>query len=316
MSQLVKKTDAAVAVTDELVTLIDWINIENFSDFFLIIDNVGGGSGNDISDIQIDTSPDAGITESLDQHADVPAVPIATGKSATETFTETAAYVRVRGLCADGEDTTASAFLLAGSASALICTLDDVKVRLGITDAESDQLINTIIAGVGGIFDSYTHRTLIAPAADVTEQVTGYSYMLRVKRYPIISITSIKEAWDYEFDDAELLTNPEDYVIAGGGEKGVLMRRVGMWPLLPESIQIIYRGGYCAAGETPGTGEHQLPDEIREAAIMQASFTYKRKDDIGLSAVSFGGTGIQKFSAIDLLPQVKEVLKTYRRLSL
>ena len=75
MGQLVKKTAAAVAVDDSLTTLLDWTNIETLADFTIVIENAGGGSANDITDIQIDTSDDAGVTPSLDQHAGVPAVP-------------------------------------------------------------------------------------------------------------------------------------------------------------------------------------------------------------------------------------------------
>ena len=42
MGELVKKTSAAVAVTDELTTLIDWVNIEQVSGFTLIVKNAGG----------------------------------------------------------------------------------------------------------------------------------------------------------------------------------------------------------------------------------------------------------------------------------
>lgn len=316
MSQLVKKTSAAVAVDDNLTTLLDWINIESVSDFTIIINNAGGGSANDITDVQIDTSVDGGVTVQTDQHAGVPDVPIASGKASVETFTETAAFVRIRALCSAGEDTTAEATLLADTSIARVCTLNDVKDRLGLDDTDYDQMINTIILGVGGIFDGYTNRMLIAPATDYTERVTGYGYMLRVKQYPIITITSIKEAWNYEFDDAEELTNPDDYIIANDGLTGVLMRRIGIWPILPETIQIVYRGGYCAAGVAPGSGEYALPADIREAAILQASFIFKRKDDIGLSSVSAEGGSISKFQAIKLLPQVQEILNKYRRLSL
>jgi len=81
MSELVAKTSVAVAVDEDLTTLVDWVNIESVSGFTIIVDNAGGGSANDITDVQIDTSDDGGVTSNLDQHAGVPAVPVASGKA-------------------------------------------------------------------------------------------------------------------------------------------------------------------------------------------------------------------------------------------
>lgn len=85
------------------------------------------------------------------------------------------------------------------------------------------------------------------------------------------------------------------------------------WFEVPDSIQVIYKGGYCSAGQTPGTGEFALPADLREAAIEQASFFFKRRDDLGLAGVSFEGGSISKFSAMDLLPMVKKVLDNYKK---
>jgi len=315
MPELVARSDAAVAVDENLTTLIDWVNIELVSGFTIIIDNVGGGSADDITDVQIDTSDDGGVTPSLDQHAGVPAVPIAAGYSRTDTFTETAKFLRVRALCAAGEDTTAGAMLLADTSTGLICTLADVRDRLGkaTADTEDDSTLNRIILGIGSMFDSYTKRSLILNAADVTEYYTGCGSQLQINRYPVVSITSIKEAVDYDFDSATALTANSGYRLINSGKNGVVSRMYTNWFDTPDSIQVIYKGGYCSAGQTPGSGEYAMPADLREAAIEQATFLFKRKDDIGLAGVSFEGGSMSKFSAIDLLPNVKKTLDRYRR---
>jgi hypothetical protein len=314
--ELVANTSGAVAVTEDLTTLIDWVNIERLSGSTIIVANAGGGSADDITDIQIDTSADGGITSSLDQHDGVPAVPVASGDSKTGTFTEDAAFVRVRAVCAAGDDTTATAWLLADSASARICTLADVKERLGLTNTGNDIAIARIISNLESVFNSYTRRTLIAPGADVTEYYTGQGNRLQLARYPVISVTSIKEALDYDFDSATALTVDSDYRLVRAGANGIIYRPYGSWPSVEDSVQAIYRGGYCPAGQAPGDGEFALPSDLREASIEQASFLFKRRDDIGLTGVSFEGGSISKFSAMDLLPMVKKILDAYRRPSL
>ena len=313
--ELVAQTASAVAVDDSLTTLIDWVNIEQVSGFTIIIENAGGGSANDITDIQIDTSPDGGVTVSTDQHDGVPAVPIASGAAKKGTFTETAAFVRVRGVCGSEEDTTANAWLMADSSVGRICTLADVKERLAISDnPDYDLMLTRIIRNLEAVFNGFTHRKLILNSADETVYLTGGEKRIILPRYPIVAITSIKQATDYDFASADALTANDAYRAIN--ERGIIYRVGTVWLTVEDGIQVIYRGGYVAAGQTPGTGETAIPDDLREAAIEQTSFIFKRRDDIGLSGVGYDGGSISKFSAMKLLPLVEETLKHYRRSSL
>ncbi len=314
--ELVKSTLAAIAVPDDLTTLIDWVNIDQVEGFTITIANAGGGSADDITDIQIDTSDDGGVTVNLDQHAGVPAVPVAAGNAMAATFTESAAFVRIRAICGAGNDTTASAWLLADTSSARLCTVEDVKDRLGLSDTDHDVTIAGIITNLTSVFDSYTRRTLIAPAVDVTEYHTGIGDRLQLRSSPVISITSVTESSEYDFDNTDALVANTDYRLVGGGKNALLFRRYSTWLTVEDSIEAVYRGGYCAAGQTPGDGEHALPADLREAAIEQSCFTFKRRDDIGLSAVSGEGGSINKFAPMKLLPFVEAILKQYKRPSL
>lgn len=316
MPELVAQTSQAVAVDDSLTTLIDWVNIEAVSGFTIIVENTGGGSANALTDIQIDTSNDGGITINTDQHDGVPAVPITSGNSKKGTFTETAKFVRIRAVCAENEDTTVNAWLLADLVIGRICTLADVKDRLGISDTEQDSIINRIIVGLEEVFRNYVNRHLLLNLVDVTEYYSTQGSYLQLLRYPVVSITSIKEAWDYDFSSADVLTEDTDYRKIRQGINGILYRIGLNWATVDDGIQVIYKGGYCSAGQTPGESEFAMPADLREAAIEQTSFLFKRKNDLGLAGVGFQGGSISKFSAIDLLPMVKQVLNNYKRPSL
>lgn len=306
------KTSLAIAVGDSLTTLIDWTDIEVVSGFTLIIEN-SSANGDDITDIQLDTSDDGGKTISLDQHSDIFADPIAAAESKKETFTETAKFVRIRALCATGKSTTATAYLLADTVVGRLCTLDDIKDRLAITTTDYDIMINRIIAGIDGLFESYTLRKLLLNPADETIYTTGRGRKLLLPRFPIVSITSVTETDDYDFegDAAQALVADTDYRLI---DNKILYRINTVWNPIEDGIRIIYRGGYTSAGQTVGGGEFALPDDLREAAILQASFVYKRRNDIGLTSISVTGGSIDSFSAMDLLPMVKMTLEKYRRL--
>lgn len=202
--------------------------------------------------------------------------------------------------------------------SLFLCTLADIKDRLGIASdkTEDDTTINSIIQGVSEIFNNETGRILLQPDTDVTEYYTGSGPHLQLRRYPVISITSIRESPLYTFGDDSLLTPNEDYRVISNGKKGIIYRVGFEWSQFEDAIEVIYRGGFCPAGQTPGENEVAVPADLREAAIEQISFLFQRRLDLGLSGQGFMGGSISKFSAVDLLPIVKEVLKKYRRPSL
>lgn len=199
----------------------------------------------------------------------------------------------------------------------MLCTVDDLKERLTEANGtEYDAMLATIIAGFTARANTATGRTLIAQADDTTEYHTGQSDLLRLNNYPIISITSVKESWSKDFEDTneyELLESGEDYRVASAGKNGILERLYTPWAQAFESVQVIYRGGYVAAGETPGDGETAVPADLREAAIQQCSLIFKRRDDIGLSGASFDGGSFSKFQTMKLLDDVQAVLDSYMR---
>lgn len=199
-----------------------------------------------------------------------------------------------------------------------LCLRQDLKDRLGIaaSDTKHDDVIDQIIAGFSGRADSYTQRVLQKAAAAVTEYYTGDCDRLQLKRYPVVAITSIKESWAYDFDNATALAANSDYRLLAGGDKGLLLRLYGSWYTRPDSIQVVYNGGFAEPDAVLGAGETALPGDLREAAILQCSFIFKRRDDIGLSGVSFDGGSMSKFSAVKLLPEVEAVLKNYRRITI
>jgi|GEM_PF-703485 len=313
MGTLVAQQTTATAVDENLTTLLDWTHVSQFSGFRWVVENTGGGTGNNLTDVHIDESTDGGTTNSLDEVDGATVVPIAAPFSAHLAFASTAKYVRVRAKCAAGEDTTAKAWLLADTITGRLCTLADVRTRLGYptTTTDDDDMIYDAIRGVSAQFDSYCNRTLLLNATAATETYDGGGELLVVKRYPIVSVTSVKEATDYDFDNADALTVNSAYRLME--EKGIIASLNGRFITGADVVQVVYTGGYVAPSDTVGTGETALPDDIREAAIEQVSFLVKRKDDIGLTAVSAQGVNITKFSPIDLLPNVKRILNKYRR---
>ena len=177
MGNLVAQQITATALDEDIADLIDWVYVEQFSDFRVIVENTGGGSADDITDVQIDESDDGGETSDDDQHAATPAVPIVAAASSHKAFTSTAKWLRVRALCAAGEDTTGKVWLLADTQTGLLCTLADVRARLGKADADTDvpSAITTFRAAVRT--KAAAMETLVTNASNTAAIQTLYTYV-------------------------------------------------------------------------------------------------------------------------------------------
>ncbi len=205
-----------------------------------------------------------------------------------------------------------------------LCTVNDVKIRMAseASDKADDEMLAQIIRGVSAVFDIITERTFIINQADVTEYYDG-GMELYVDRWPVVSIASLKISADWDWSSVTALVADTDYRLQSKNGRIYYLpgiswpyssgRQKGDFPCGIDNIQIIYTGGYIGPDGSVLAGQTGLPDDIREACIQQVMFYFKRRHDIGLTAVSAEGQSITKFSPHNLLPSVKTILARYKR---
>lgn len=190
-----------------------------------------------------------------------------------------------------------------------LITVAQLKQRLSEASADYDEVLAGIVAAVQSQFEHFCRRRLIVGAAAVTETYSVLGPYLWLKAYPVVAITSVKESWTYAFDDADALVADTHYRLMDGGQTGVLLRLHGNWCDQPDGVQVTYRGGYTAAGESPGPGETDIPDDLTEAALEQGIYLFQRKGrDIGLSGQSFEGGGFNKIETGDIVDSARRIL--------
>lgn len=314
MPSLLAKTDQTAIATTPGTTLLDWTYVGAHSGLSLYLACGDADPDGVQCTVTIEAGDDAStVSETL---VDEEVTTLETLQGQTYALTTTYKYVRVR-VAADTDDATLAAILTADSATAQIATLAALKARLGLTGADHDAVLTAILAGLKDRFETEADRPLIVTPAAVTEYFTGQGEFLQLRRYPVVSITSIKIAYDYDFDSATALVANTDYRLVNDGKKGVLWRMYSDWPASPpDCIQAIWRGGYAAAGVTPGTGETALPADLQEAAIQQASYWWQQRDKVGLASVGYQGGSVSTYAQAELLRDVRAVLERYRRVSL
>lgn len=201
----------------------------------------------------------------------------------------------------------------------MLATVDQLKIRNGIaaTDTDHDEVFSQILAGVsdrlarvaGRIYDG--KPVLEKSSLTVYLSVGDYGVEdLWLPAWPVVSVTSIKEAVYEDFDSVDALTALSEYQIDNGTGR---LHRIGFWLQGMRTVKVAYTGGYTAAGEIPGTGETELPQDIVEAALQQASFIWQRRDQLGLSGQAAQGGSISMYARDTLLPEVRDTMASYAR---
>jgi hypothetical protein len=195
----------------------------------------------------------------------------------------------------------------------MLTQLSTVKTRLSIpdTDVTQDDLLTFIIEAISARFDQETNRTL-ARTEDATFEFDADDSEISVPCYPIESIskfetkTSEAEGWVEQMGIDYLIRN--SCIIS-------LPSPIYHLPS-PSLARVTYTGGYVLPGTDPLPGQTALPPDLEHAAIEQVSTWFLRRDDIGLDALWPKGGVMQRFSKLDLLLPVAQVLKTYKRWTL
>jgi hypothetical protein len=182
-----------------------------------------------------------------------------------------------------------------------LCTVQNVKDFLKITDTDKDTLITSLIPAAQSLIEEYCNR-LFEQGAE-TEYSNGGVDRICLKRYPLIVAegTPLKVYEDGSRDYGEdTLVDSDDYHV--DIDNGIILFDY----LLEKSygaVKVIYTGGYAT-----------VPSAVSQACVELVARKLKigMSGDIGLiSKGTPGGINIS-FSQADLIPEVKIVLDSFR----
>jgi hypothetical protein len=216
-----------------------------------------------------------------------------------------------------------------------LCTLNDVKTRLGIalSDTSKDTLIEDAIMAASGMIADYCDRTFEYDAA-IVENVAGHGTAeLIVSRPPIKAsggITSIK--YDGDTLDADSYSCVGRHQKAGviqldqpaywTTRQGAGSMRNGVAGHEELLYEVTYAGGYVTPSMSPVTGVENLPRQIRQACITQALYLYALDGrDPAVSSERLLSYGVTYKSADDvdpesgLLKQVAAMVSRFKHLA-
>ena len=190
----------------------------------------------------------------------------------------------------------------------MLTQLSTLKNRLGIDqfDLQHDAMLTNAIKAVSAQFDKECNRTL-ARTANATLEFSAEETEIRLASYPLESVAKFElksnetDGWAQQ-SSVEFLIR-RNCVIS-------LAARLGTFR---QQARVTYTGGYVLPGSTPSAGQTALPDDLEQAAVEQAAFWFQNRDKLGLIRNRPDKGTYQQFAQLDLLPNVKLVLKRYER---
>lgn len=199
-----------------------------------------------------------------------------------------------------------------------LAKLDALKTRLDIdiADTSQDTLLSGVLDGASRAIERHCRRVILYVDSDVTELHHGGGWTLHLKRWPITSIVSVKEASDYDFAAATALTADTDFrAVATRGDL-VRLPIEARWLAGVETIQVVYRGGYTSPDDAPVGGVAVVPTHIQEACLLQGAVLLERRKDPGrkIPTQMPGGMSSGAVPDLELVKQARDLLIGERRM--
>ena len=188
----------------------------------------------------------------------------------------------------------------------MLTQLSTIKSRLAIVSSDYDDLLTNAIKTVSARFDHECNRTF-ARAVNALEEFSAGEIEIRPVCYPIETISQFELKRDETEGWVEQIG--VDHLI----RRGCVLSMAVPLGNYRQQARVKYTSGYVLPGVTPDAGQSPLPDDLEQAAVEQVAYWFRNRDKLGLvRSWPHGGT-YESFAQIDLLLEVKAVLRRHER---
>lgn len=177
-----------------------------------------------------------------------------------------------------------------------LVSLTKVKDQMEIGDIRYDVYLKELIEDVSSDAQEYMDLRF----DKVAQQTVYLDGGARQVYLPHANVSNVK-VWS---DPSKIFsTEMDSSYFEVGSRRGVVRLIHGTFPRAAGSVKVQYDGGYEVDA---------VP--FRRALIKQIAYNFKRRNDLGLSSVTFPDGTINKMSIDEWLPDVEEILKRNKRL--
>jgi hypothetical protein len=176
---------------------------------------------------------------------------------------------------------------------------ENLKIYVKVPEKQKDdKIFGIIVDHVSSRIQSALNRILTS--AEYTEKYNAGKKFYFLKAFPIdmgtppvVTVAGTTKTKDVDYFVWE--------------QEGMIEFDVAPTRSKPQEVQVVYTGGYSATD-----GILNVPDDLKRACMIQSAHDYKRRDELGLSAVRMGDGSVNVQTKTELLPEVVSILKSYR----
>lgn len=172
-----------------------------------------------------------------------------------------------------------------------------VKAFLEIPTATTtyDSLIDSLITQCSKRAETFCNRLFEKTAR--TQKFNAGRKDIFLPAYPIDSTATLTVILD-----EETLTVNDDYYVYN--DEGWIEFFSTPSYIEPQQISITWTGGYASDA---------VPDDLQYAVMLQVAFMFRRRKDLGVSSISLPDGSMSVNNPADLLPEVKHILRSYKK---
>lgn len=193
-----------------------------------------------------------------------------------------------------------------------ICTYDDVRLHMPGISATDQQWVESLIEAFSARVEYETSRKLRRATVTETFSTIPGQRSIRVSRYPIEAVTSVKESSGGDFSDITA-TDSDAYEFLSSGDKGLITMQHRAFQSGAASVQVTYTGGLL---RTDAGGATWAPPDLRTAATRQVIYWIQRRNMLGVSGETVSGASVSILAEQDLLQDVQRVVESFRPIGL
>ena len=177
---------------------------------------------------------------------------------------------------------------------------EDLKLFLEEEDPDFNDQFGQLIPQVSAQIETFLNRRL--------KEEARTQYFSGGRRYYYVDAFPINTSPAPIVLEGDVTQNPDDdyYTFE---EEGLFEFQYTTLNWRPKTIKITWTGGYTEDAETNVLA---VPDDMKQACLLQCAYTFKRRRDLGNSGASTPNGNISYTGAIALLKGVKELLYPHR----
>jgi len=198
-----------------------------------------------------------------------------------------------------------------------LCSAAEVRAYDAALVSAEDTVLTLIIAKVGAVFARYCGYPPATVGASPTMESATYTHYsrrgilpvlrlsgqtIRVPVVPVVSITSVHDDPDMDYDSGDLVVDGTDF--ESDLESGEFIMRpdgtAGAWSDSVAAIKVVYVAGFAT-----------VPDDLKHVAILQTIHEFRGIQRAGLEGITQLSSTV-RLSPRGLLDDVRAVLDDFR----